>query len=110
MRKLVEYGQAWHCCPRRSPGTAQAQIALATSPDYSGPNLDVGTPFGQGVADTYAGSNKNGPGINGAKVNVDTVDYATQVPRRRIAPVQRNGRAPTRWPPFWMGYRRHRRP
>src|SRR6266850_623284 len=48
--------------------------------DYSGATSDVGTPFGQGVADTYAWINKNG-GIDGKKVNVDTVDYGYQVPR-----------------------------
>ena len=61
-------------------GTAQAQIALGHLADYSGPTSDVGTPFGQGVADTYAWINKNG-GINGTKVNLDTVDYSYQVPR-----------------------------
>ena len=61
-------------------GTAQAQIALGHLADYSGPTSDVGAPFGQGVADTYAWINKNG-GINGSKVNVDTVDYSYQVPR-----------------------------
>src|SRR5437868_12707412 len=61
-------------------GTAQSQIALGHLADYSGPTSDVGTPFGQGVADTYAWINKNG-GINGTKVNVDTVDYGYQVPR-----------------------------
>src|SRR3982075_4644990 len=59
---------------------AQAQIALGHLADYSGPTSDVGTPFGQGVADTYAWINKNG-GINGTKVNLDTVDYGYQVPR-----------------------------
>lgn len=59
---------------------AQAQVSLGHLADYSGPTSDVGTPFGQGVADTYAWINKNG-GINGAKVNVDTVDYGYQVPR-----------------------------
>src|ERR1700716_1621888 len=61
-------------------GTAQAQIALGHLTDYSGPTSDVGTPFGQGVADTYAWIIKN-VGINGTKVNVDTVDYGQQVPR-----------------------------
>src|SRR3978361_2266744 len=60
--------------------TAQAQIALGHLAEYSGGTSDVGTPFGQGVADTYAWINTNG-GINGAKVNVDTVDYGYQVPR-----------------------------
>ena len=57
--------------------TSQAQVSLGHLADYSGPTSDVGTPFGQGVADTYAWINKNG-GINGAKVNVDTVDYGYQ--------------------------------
>ena len=60
--------------------SAQAPISLGHLADYSGPTSDVGTPFGQGVADTYAWINKSG-GINGAKVNVDTVDYGYQVPR-----------------------------
>ena len=36
---------------------AQAQIALGHLTDYSGPTSDVGTPFGQGVADLCC----NGP-------------------------------------------------
>ena len=60
--------------------SAQTPINLGHLADYSGATSDVGTPFGQGVADTYAWINKNG-GINGAKVNVDTVDYGYQVPR-----------------------------
>src|SRR3954451_9218923 len=60
--------------------SAQAPISLGHLADYSGPTSDVGTPFGQGVADTYAWINKNG-GVSGAKVNVDTVDYGYQVPR-----------------------------
>lgn len=59
---------------------AQAQIALGHLADYSGPTSDVGTPFGQGVADAFAYVNKNG-GIGGKPVNVDTVDYGYQVPR-----------------------------
>src|SRR4051812_3565544 len=41
-------------------GTAQAQVALGHLADYSGPTSDVGTPFGQGVADAFAYVNKNG--------------------------------------------------
>lgn len=59
---------------------AQAQIALGHLADYSGGTSDVGTPYGQGVADTYAWINKNG-GIGGKQVNIDTVDYGYQVPR-----------------------------
>src|SRR6266516_7590574 len=60
--------------------SAQAPISLGHLADYSGPTSDVGTPFGQGVADTYAWINKS-CGVGGAKVNVDTVDYGYQVPR-----------------------------
>src|SRR5947209_17763350 len=60
--------------------SAQAPISLGHLADYSGPTSDVGTPFGQGVADTYAWNNKNG-GVSGAKGNVDTVDYRYPVPR-----------------------------
>ncbi len=59
---------------------AQAQIKLGHLADYSGATSDVGTPFGQGVADAFAWVNKNG-GINGKPVDVDTVDYGYQVPR-----------------------------
>ena len=45
--------------------SAQAPISLGHLADYSGPTSDVGTPFGQGVADTYAWINKNG-GVGGA--------------------------------------------
>jgi branched-chain amino acid transport system substrate-binding protein len=63
-----------------APALAQSAISLGHLADYSGATSDVGTPFGQGVADAYAWINKNG-GINGAKVNIDTVDYGYQVPR-----------------------------
>ena len=63
-----------------TPVMAQAPISLGHLADYSGPTSDVGTPFGQGVADAFAWVNKNG-GINKTKVNVDTVDYGYQVPR-----------------------------
>src|SRR5258707_7440121 len=60
--------------------TAQAQIAIGHLADYSGGTSDVGTPYGQGVADTYAWINKNG-GIGGKQVALDTNDYGYQVPR-----------------------------
>jgi branched-chain amino acid transport system substrate-binding protein len=59
---------------------AQTSIKLGHLADYSGPTSDVGTPFGQGVADALAWVNKNG-GVNGTKLDVDTVDYGYQVPR-----------------------------
>ena len=59
---------------------AQAQIAVGHLADYSGGTSDVGTPYGQAVADTFAWVNKNG-GVGGKQVNVDTNDYGYQVPR-----------------------------
>lgn len=63
-----------------STNAAQAQVTLGHLADYSGPTSDVGTPFGQGVADAFAYVNKNG-GIAGKPVTVDTNDYGYQVPR-----------------------------
>ena len=59
---------------------AQAQIAIGHLADYSGGTSDVGTPYGQAVADTFAWVNKNG-GVGGKQLNVDTNDYGYQVPR-----------------------------
>jgi branched-chain amino acid transport system substrate-binding protein len=61
-------------------GTAQAQIAVGHLADFSGATSDVGVPFGQGVADALAWVNQKG-GVDGQKLNVDTVDYGYQVPR-----------------------------
>src|SRR5882757_4994428 len=58
----------------------QAQIAIGHLADYSGGTSDVGTPYGQAVADTFAWINKNG-GIAGKQLAVDTNDYGYQVPR-----------------------------
>src|SRR3981081_4360507 len=60
--------------------TAQAQIAIGHLADYSGGTAEVGTPYGQGVADTFAWVNKNG-GVGGKQLAVDTNDYGYQVPR-----------------------------
>src|SRR5215468_11250948 len=59
---------------------AQAQIAIGHLADYSGGTSDVGTPYGQAVADTFAWINKNG-GIGGKQLKVDSNDYGYQVPR-----------------------------
>jgi branched-chain amino acid transport system substrate-binding protein len=59
---------------------AQAQIAIGHLQDLSGGTSDVGTPYGQGVADTFAWINKNG-GIGGKQVALDSNDYGYQVPR-----------------------------
>ena len=60
--------------------TAQAQIAIGHLEDLSGGTSDVGTPYGQGVADTFAWVNKNG-GVGGKQLAVDSNDYGYQVPR-----------------------------
>ncbi len=60
--------------------SAHAQIAIGHLQDQSGGTSDVGTPYGQGVADTFAWVNKNG-GIGGKQLAVDSVDYGYQVPR-----------------------------
>src|ERR1700758_3097099 len=60
--------------------SAQAQIAIGHLEDLSGGTADVGTPFGQGVADTFAWINKNG-GVGGKQLNVESNDYGYQVPR-----------------------------
>jgi branched-chain amino acid transport system substrate-binding protein len=59
---------------------AHAQIAIGHLADYSGATADVGVPYGQGVADTFAWVNARG-GVNGQKLDVGTVDYGYQVPR-----------------------------
>src|SRR5271167_536337 len=59
---------------------AQAQIAIGHLEDLSGGTSDVGTSYGQGVADTFAWVNKNG-GVGGKQLNVDSNDYGYQVPR-----------------------------
>src|SRR5580692_1333980 len=60
--------------------SAQAQIAIGHLEDLSGGTSDVGTPYGQGVADTFAWINKNG-GVGGKQLAVDSNDYGYQVPR-----------------------------
>ena len=61
---------AEHCLAgvavRQRRGIGPGADPLGHLADYSGPTSDVGTPFGQGVADTYAWINKNG-GINGSQ-------------------------------------------
>src|SRR5256885_3721747 len=59
---------------------AQAQIAIGHLADYSGGTAEVGTPYGQAVADTFAWVNKNG-GVGGKQLAGDTNDYGYQVPR-----------------------------
>src|SRR5882724_7001494 len=59
---------------------AQAQIPIGHLADYSGGTSEVGTPYGQAVADTFAWVNKNG-GVGGKQINLDTNDYGYQVPR-----------------------------
>ena len=68
------------CCSAAAATSARAQIAIGHLEDLSGGTADVGTPYGQGVADTLAWVNKNG-GVAGKQLNVDSNDYGYQVPR-----------------------------
>src|SRR4051794_41932061 len=61
--------------------SAQAQIAIGHLADYSGGTSDVGTPYGQAVADTFAWINKNG-GIGGKHSKEDPNDYGYRGPAR----------------------------
>ena len=64
-------------------GTASAgaqQISIGHLEDLSGGTADVGTPYGQGVVDTFAWVNKNG-GIGGKQLAVDSNDYGYKVPQ-----------------------------
>lgn len=63
-----------------SSALAQSSIKIGHLADYSGGTSDVGTPYGHAIVDTFAWINKNG-GINGVKVDLDSVDYGYQVPR-----------------------------
>lgn len=63
-----------------APGQADDKIAVGHLADYSGATSDVGMPYGQGVADTFAYINANG-GIDGKEVDIDSIDYSYQVPR-----------------------------
>ncbi|HEV7370862.1 ABC transporter substrate-binding protein [Arenibaculum sp.] len=62
-----------------TPALAQ-EIPVGHLADYSGATSDIGVPFGQGVADAVAYLNSQG-GVNGKKIDMDTVDYGYQVPR-----------------------------
>ena len=60
-----------------SSATAQAQIAIGHLADYSGGTSDVGTPYGQAVADTFAWVNKNG-GVAGKQVKLVLQDDSSE--------------------------------
>lgn len=62
------------------PMAANAQIRIGHLADYTGGTSDIGKPFGEGVADAFAYINTKG-GVNGKKLEVETVDYGYQVPR-----------------------------
>lgn len=60
---------------------ARAQsIPVGHLADNTGATSDVGTPYGQGVADALAYINAHG-GINGKTMDVESIDYGYQVPR-----------------------------
>ncbi len=62
-------------------GPAAAQgIFVGHVADYTGATSDVGKPYGQGVADALAYVNAHG-GVNGKKIEFETVDYSYEIPR-----------------------------
>jgi branched-chain amino acid transport system substrate-binding protein len=63
------------------PALAQQPINLGHLMDLSGATSDVGTPFAQGVNDTFAWVNRSRNGVAGRRVNVLAVDYGYQAPR-----------------------------
>ena len=80
MKSALLRGVATALLLAAASAAADAQIAVGHLADYSGATADVGVPFGQGTADAMAFVNQKG-GVNGTKVNVDTIDYGYQVPR-----------------------------
>jgi len=64
----------------QTAAAAHAQIAIGHLADLSGPTSEVGTPYSEGIDDTFAWVNKTG-GVDGKQLHVDTVDYGYQVPR-----------------------------
>lgn len=63
------------------PAMAQQRINMGHLMDLSGATSDVGTPFAQGVNDTFAWVNRTRNGVGGHQVNVMAVDYGYQAPR-----------------------------
>lgn len=64
-----------------SMGAAQAQdsVFVGHLVDFTGPTGFVGSHYGPGVADAMKYINDNG-GIDGTKIEYDSVDYAYKVP------------------------------
>jgi len=62
------------------PAAAQQRINLGHLMDLSGATSDVGTPFAQGVNDTFGWLNGRG-GVSGRQFNMLAVDYGYQAPR-----------------------------
>jgi branched-chain amino acid transport system substrate-binding protein len=62
------------------PAAAQP-IPVGHLMDLSGATSDVGTPFAQGVNDTWAWINRSRNGVAGRQVNVLAFDYGYQAPR-----------------------------
>ena len=63
------------------PAAAQQKIPVGHLMDNSGATSDVGTPYAQGVNDTFAWVNATRGGIAGRPLNVLAVDYGYQAPR-----------------------------
>jgi branched-chain amino acid transport system substrate-binding protein len=89
-------------------GTAGAQnrSSVGHLMDNLGPTVDVGVPFGQGVADALAGVNRVRNGVAGRQLAVSGFDCGYQAPRaiaqyqawaqrQRVGSIQRSGAVDT---------------
>ena len=79
LKYLVLAGAAIPLAVGAINASAQA-IPIGHFVDYSGPTADVGTAYGQGIADAIAYTNQKG-GVSGRRIDAATVDYSYQVPR-----------------------------
>lgn len=59
---------------------AQDGIPVGHLAAFTGPTSDVGVPYGTAIRDSVAYINENG-GINGKPINLDSQDYAYEIPR-----------------------------
>lgn len=79
MQKMLLSGTAVLAVLAAAPALAK-DIKVGHIADYTGATSSVGKPYGQGVADALAYINSKG-GINGLKLDFETVDYSYEIPR-----------------------------
>lgn len=80
MRKNLLTGIATIAVMAATGQALAADIKVGHLADYTGATSSVGKPYGQGIADAMAYINSKG-GINGNKLDYETVDYSYEIPR-----------------------------